>query len=93
MKLNIDESLQLTAGKLPSCASVDVLLDPIYLLFNDWDWLENRSNRQEKQFREWKNSVKDKTVVIIELGSGVSGCFRVFQGVLRVVKVSDHWGN
>ena len=68
-------------------------------MFDDWEWLDNRSNRQENQFREWKHSIEDKVVATIELGAGVSGCSarnksqRLFERLIRINPAAEQEDN
>ncbi len=74
LQLSIDEDLQLATGTLPSCTKCGDIARPNILMFNDGAWQSNRSDQQSQRFIQWKNSMKDKTIVTIEMGAGVSGC-------------------
>jgi NAD-dependent SIR2 family protein deacetylase len=74
LNLQIDVDQQLATGELPNCPLCGEIARPNILMFNDGFWLSNRSDQQNQKYKQWKKSIQDKTVAIIELGAGISGC-------------------
>ncbi len=63
------ETLRVEHNAMPTAKNGD-LLRPNILMFNDWYWLETRTKEQEKRYLDWLESIKDKKVVVIEIGAG-----------------------
>ncbi len=70
LPFDVDEHNMMAAGELPTCPQCGDIARPNILMFNDWDWLEQRSRQQYKRLMTWKHSVRGKRVVVIELGAG-----------------------
>lgn len=70
LPFEVDEQTMMAIGELPTCPECGDIARPNILMFNDWDWLEQRSQQQQKRFTNWKHSVSGKQVVVIELGAG-----------------------
>lgn len=71
LPFEVDEQVMMAVGELPTCPQCGGIARPNILMFNDWDWLEQRSYQQQKRFNAWKYSVRGKRVVVIELGAGI----------------------
>lgn len=54
----------------PSCAECGGMARPNVMMFNDWDWLDSRSARQEACQRHWLCSVQRP--VVLEIGAGTT---------------------
>jgi len=98
VQFTINEALLLAEGKLPSCIHCGGIARPNILMFGDSYWISTRSGQQAQRFKQWKNSIKDKTVTIIELGAGVSGCSARWEsqqttGTLIRINPTDAEGN
>jgi hypothetical protein len=39
-------------------------------MFNDWQWIPNRSSEQERRFDAWLDEAAASRLVIVELGAG-----------------------
>lgn len=73
-KLNIavdDQTLLATKG-LPRCPDCGMYARPNILMFNDWEWLDTRAERQAERFEDWRLTYAKSGLVIIEIGAGVS---------------------
>ncbi|MCL1825168.1 MAG: NAD-dependent deacetylase [Betaproteobacteria bacterium] len=66
----VDPSTCRLAPPWPSCPNCGELARPNILMFNDWNWLEWRSGRQEARFAAWCEAASNP--VVIELGAGKS---------------------
>lgn len=62
------------ANKLPHCKNCEALARPNILMFNDWGWYEQRTDKQEIQMRKWlkEQTQQQKQIAIIELGAGTT---------------------
>lgn len=62
----------LMAEKLPYHPETNELLRPNILMFDDWQWLDSRTENQTKSMNAWVDEIKAEQakVVIIELGAG-----------------------
>lgn len=63
------ETLRASHESMPTAINGD-LLRPNILMFNDWYWLESRTNLQQKSFQAWLAKTTGKRIVIIEIGAG-----------------------
>lgn len=70
LTIEVDEQSMMAIGELPTCPQCHDIARPNILMFNDWDWLEQRSYQQQKRFKAWKYSVRGKRIAVIELGAG-----------------------
>ena len=68
-KIEIDMDF-LEAQTLPKCKHCEKLARPNILMFEDWNFIGNRTDSQSKRFRLWKKENKDKKKVVIEIGAG-----------------------
>ena len=60
------------ANSIPKCRTCGAVARPNILMFGDWDWIPSRSNDQEEKFQLWKKSVRNKRIIIIEIGAGTA---------------------
>ena len=60
----------LEAKSLPKCKYCEKLSRPNILMFGDWNFISDRTDKQSEKFRLWKKANKDKKQVIIEIGAG-----------------------
>lgn len=54
----------------PRCSACGDIARPNILMFNDWEWVERRSERQTDRLRDWLAKVE--RLVVIELGAGTA---------------------
>ena len=73
-QFTVDEKQLLAEGELPSCINCGDIARPNILMFNDSYWLSHRSEQQAKRYKYWKGNIRDKSLTIIEVGAGISGC-------------------
>jgi NAD-dependent SIR2 family protein deacetylase len=66
----IDEATCRASGDLPSCPRCGALARPNVLMFGDWDWLPDRTSRQEKQMGSWLSGLDGARLVVVECGAG-----------------------
>lgn len=55
---------------LPRCPHCGALARPNILMFDDWHWLEQRTEAQQRRYRQWRS--QSKQPVIIEIGAGTA---------------------
>jgi NAD-dependent SIR2 family protein deacetylase len=70
----IDEKNFHACEPFPKCHSCKRIARPNILMFNDFSWLHQRSQEQEKRFADWLISIKKRSarLVVIELGAGTA---------------------
>ncbi|MEZ5531413.1 MAG: Sir2 family NAD-dependent protein deacetylase [Steroidobacteraceae bacterium] len=68
--LRIDLDTLHAAGELPRCPNCGALARPNVLMFNDMDWVEPRAREQGRRFDHWLARVRDRRLVILEIGAG-----------------------
>jgi hypothetical protein len=66
-------------------------------MFNYWEWIASRADRQSERFHDWKQATRHSDLVIIEIGVGVSvGKVRftsqTFKGTLIRINPQDAQG-
>ena len=64
----VDETLCRLQSRLPRCAFCGGTCRPNILMFDDWNWLDDRSAAQCERMRAWTCDVK--RLVVIEIGAG-----------------------
>jgi len=59
---------------IPQCKYCGDIARPNILMFGDWSWNENRTNKQENRFNTWLRSIQtdNKKLAIIEIGAGTA---------------------
>jgi NAD-dependent SIR2 family protein deacetylase len=66
----IDDASCMLISEIPKCPYCNGYARPNILQFNDWSWLENRTQHQNQMLNTWLENVKNP--VIIEIGAGKS---------------------
>lgn len=58
----------------PNCPQCGALARPNVLMFNDWNWVSQRSNQQARVESKWLESLADNQarVVVVEIGAGTA---------------------
>ena len=58
----------------PHCPQCGALARPNVLMFNDWNWVSQRSDRQARVESKWLESLADNQarVVVVEIGAGTA---------------------
>jgi len=68
--IEVDEEHLLATSDLPQCPHCKKLARPNILMFNDFHWIEDRTNKQQELYSQW--SEKSHNVVVIEIGAGLA---------------------
>jgi len=71
-EIDIDETTFRAALPLPKCKQCGGVARPNVLMFNDWDWFENRRDGQQLRYLQWLAEVERKRVAVIEMGAGLA---------------------
>jgi NAD-dependent SIR2 family protein deacetylase len=72
LQLEIDSETIRTKSPQPRCPHCGGIARPNILMFNDWDWLTGRCERQLARYQQWLSQVAGKRVVAIEFGAGLA---------------------
>lgn len=64
----VDEEQCFLTSHLPRCPKCGNVARPNILMFDDWHWIETRTQRQRLRFETWLLSAE--RLVVIELGAG-----------------------
>lgn len=68
--LDIDESTFRAEVPLPACPHCAETARPNILMFQDGQWIWDRTYAQEQEFRDWLSMLGGKNLVVIECGAG-----------------------
>lgn len=70
--VNLDVSIFRALEPLPRCRHCAALARPNILMFNDWSWLSQRTDAQQKRFAAWLDGLAQSSakLAVIELGAG-----------------------
>lgn len=70
----VDMEMFQAHAPLPTCQQCGGMARPNILMFGDWDWLGERSDKQMKLFGRWKTDLANekKKVAVIEIGAGTA---------------------
>ncbi len=60
------------AKNVPTCPNCSATARPNILMFGDFSWIGDRSDKQEDRFREFLQQHQDDNIVVIEIGAGTS---------------------
>lgn len=66
----VDETRCRLQSPLPRCPRCGEVVRPNILMFNDWNWLEQRSAAQNERLRQWRRGVD--RLLVIEIGAGTN---------------------
>jgi NAD-dependent SIR2 family protein deacetylase len=72
LELQVNEDTFEATGELPLCPKCGAIARPNILLFGDGQWIEGRSENQERHLHSWLKSLKSNQLVIIEIGAGTA---------------------
>ncbi|CAF2382841.1 unnamed protein product [Rotaria sp. Silwood2] len=74
LKLNVDPKTDCAIDPLPQCPYCKKLARPNVYMFGDWQFLDNRLNKQIEHYEKFKSDItKTKArLLIIELGAGTA---------------------
>jgi NAD-dependent SIR2 family protein deacetylase len=68
--IQIDEETMRATGPLPECPNCGALARPNILMFGDYDWVPDRSQRDLDALATWRRGLHGKQLVVIEIGAG-----------------------
>jgi NAD-dependent SIR2 family protein deacetylase len=60
------------ARQIPKCGHCGATARPNILMFGDWSWISDRTDRQERSFDEFVADSRNRTIVVIEMGAGTA---------------------
>lgn len=80
----VDHS-DMRARHVPKCPHCGVAARPNILMFGDFSWLSERTDRQGTSFRRFLNQHRDHRLAVIEIGAGTA--------VPTIRRLSEHLGN
>lgn len=70
-EIPVDEST-MRARRIPRCPRCGDVARPNILMFGDFTWIEDRSERQRERFTEFTLRHRGKRIVILEIGAGTA---------------------
>lgn len=70
--IEIDETRFRAVGPLPQCRHCGGLARPNVLMFDDYEWLDERTESQLHLYEQWLSTVNRRHLVVIELGAGTA---------------------
>ncbi len=90
--VNIDESTFRALDPLPRCPHCSKLARPNVLMFGDWSWIGDRTQRQHDRLSAWLSELakSSATLAVVELGAGtvIPSVRNVSERVLHQIKGS-----
>ncbi len=59
---------------LPTCPYCGKVARPNILMFNDWQWIEHRTEEQERRMNAWLSEIykNDYRLIVMEIGAGTA---------------------
>ncbi|MDD4334131.1 MAG: NAD-dependent deacetylase [Desulfotomaculaceae bacterium] len=73
------------AQHIPQCPRCTAIARPNILMFGDFSWLSDRSDRQSYRFNHFLYEHRDENLVVVEIGAGTS--------VPTIRRMSEHIGD
>ncbi len=70
--VTIDETTMRAVAPLPVCPVCSALARPNVLMFGDAEWQESRTWEQEVRFNEWRATLTDARLAVVECGAGTA---------------------
>lgn len=72
ISIDVDEKCFEAVEPLPRCIQCGSIARPNILMFGDWSWNAERTDIQERRFREWLKKVLCRGIclVVLEIGAG-----------------------
>ncbi|WP_436493365.1 SIR2 family NAD-dependent protein deacylase [Actinokineospora sp. HUAS TT18] len=68
--IEIDPETMRATGDLPECPNCGALARPNILMFGDYTWVPDRSQRELDALATWRRAQLGKRLVVIEIGAG-----------------------
>ncbi len=74
IEVNVDEQAFEALEPLPQCQNCGLIARPNVLMFGDWAWNDDRTEKQEKKLLNWLDKVEKAgfNLAIIEIGAGTA---------------------
>ena len=66
------EMQKFEASNIPLCPKCGKVARPNILMFGDWHWNGKRASKQEYRYMKFRKENRDKRIVIIEIGAGLT---------------------
>lgn len=60
------------ARSIPGCPACRGVSRPNILMFGDWSWISDRTDRQRRKFKAFLDDQRGKRCVVIEMGAGLA---------------------
>lgn len=73
------------AQNIPKCKHCGAVARPNVLMFGDFSWISDRSDRQSYRFNHFLHEHRNENLVVVEIGAGT--------GVPTIRRMSEHLGN
>ena len=71
-EIGVDLATFKASQPFPKCKHCDAMARPNILMFGDFSWQQERTERQYKCFSNWLNQFDNGELVVIELGAGTA---------------------
>jgi len=55
---------------IPTCSCCNQPVRHNVQMFDDWDWINDRTEEQESHYSKWLSNNRNQNIVIIEMGAG-----------------------
>jgi len=72
IEVQVDEETFRAAEPYPSCPRCGAIARPNVLMFGDWGWIGDRTDRQERRYTSWLEAARRGNLVVVECGAGTS---------------------
>ena len=72
IQIEVNEETLRALDPLPSHPDLKGTVRPNILMFGDWGWNGDRTNRQERRLSHWSTLRQDDRVAVIEMGAGTT---------------------
>lgn len=70
LEIAVDPETFRAVPPLPRCPECGALARPNVLMFNDWNWVADRTAEQEQRLESWLDAVRGARLTVVELGAG-----------------------
>ena len=87
----VDHAACRLRNEAPHCPQCGALARPNILMFNDWQWLEQRSAAQQQALADWLEQVRRPVVIEIGAGSRIPSVRRFSEQYdQRLIRINPH---
>ena len=70
VEVTVDEETMRAGEPLPLCPNCGHVARPNILMFGDWNWIGDRSDKQQRDMNQWFRDNESAEIVIVECGAG-----------------------